>query len=313
MTLLSIRNFKACFYTEDGVVTAINGINLDIEEKETLGVIGETGCGKTVLGMSILHLLPDNAKLEGQILYRERNLIGLNKAEMRKIRGKEISMVFQNPLSSLNPVLRIGTQLAEPLEIHTQMKKQAVKEKVLEMLKAVKIASPSTSAKKYPHEFSGGMRQRVMLAMGFACSPCLIIADEPTTGLDVTIQAQVLQLMRESLKMSGASMLLITHDLGVAAQICDFIAVMYAGEIVEYASIKDLFQDPKHPYTCGLFESLPGKALKPMRGTCPSLIKLPDGCIFRPRCPYAQKRCTEGKPEIYTVGKKHSVRCFLYA
>ena len=309
---LSIRDLKAYFYTRDGVVRAVDGIDLDIEEGETLGIIGETGCGKTILGLSILRLLSGNTKVEGKILYRGKDLLELDENEMREIRGKEIAMIFQNPLSSMNPVLTIGTQVAEPVELHQRLKKRDARQMVIEMLKSVKIPSPFKRVDEYPHEFSGGMRQRAMIAMGLICMPSLIIADEPTTGLDVTIQAQIVELMKEVLEDSGTSMLLITHDLGVAAELCDNIAVMYPGEIVEYASVRDLFKNPKHPYTRGFLDSLPGRGLKPIPGISPSLIDLPAGCKFHPRCPSATDRCRKERPGMIEIGEKHYVRCFLY-
>lgn len=312
MTLLSIRNLKTYFYTEDGVVRAVNDVDLDIEEGDTLGIIGETGCGKTILGLSILRLLSENTRVEGRILYKGKDLLKLSEDEMRKIRGKEIAMIFQNPLSSMNPVLTIGRQIAEPAELHQHLKNRDAKQKVIEMLKSVRIPSPSQRADEYPHEFSGGMRQRAMIAMGLICMPSLIIADEPTAGLDVTIQAQIVELMKEVLEDSGTSMLLITHDLGVAAELCDYIAVMYPGEIVEYAGVRDLFKNPKHPYTRGFLGSLPGRGMKPIPGMSPSLINLPEGCRFHPRCSYADKRCKKEKPEMIKVGEKHYARCFLY-
>jgi peptide/nickel transport system ATP-binding protein len=312
MTLLGIRNLKVCFYSEDGVVRAVNDVDLDIGEGETLGIIGETGCGKTILGLSILRLLSENTKVEGKILYRGEDLLKLSEDEMRKIRGKEIAMIFQNPLSSMNPVLTIGTQVAEPVELHQHLEYRNAKERVIEMLKSVRIPSPSKRVNEYPHEFSGGMRQRAMIAMGLICMPSLIIADEPTTGLDVTIQAQIVELMKEVLEDSGTSMLLITHDLGVAAELCDHIAVMYPGEIVEYASVRDMFKNPKHPYTRGFLDSLPGRGLKPIPGISPSLINIPDGCKFHPRCSYATGRCKKERPRMIEVGEKHYVRCFLY-
>jgi peptide/nickel transport system ATP-binding protein len=312
MTLLGIRNLKVYFYSEDGVVRAVNDVDLDIGEGETLGIIGETGCGKTILGLSILHLLSENTKVEGRILYRGKDLLKLSEDEMRKIRGKEIAMIFQNPLSSMNPVLTIGTQVAEPVELHQHLEKRNAKEKVIEMLRSVRITSPSTRVDEYPHEFSGGMRQRAMIAMGLICMPSLIIADEPTTGLDVTIQAQIVELIKEVLKDSGTSMLLITHDLGVAAELCDNIAVMYPGEIVEYAGVRDMFKNPKHPYTRGFLDSLPGRGLKPIPGISPSLINIPEGCKFHPRCSYATGRCKKERPQMKKVGEKHFVRCFLY-
>ena len=309
---LSIRDLKAYFYTRDGVVRAVDGVDLDIEEGETLGIIGETGCGKTILGLSILRLLSGNTKVEGKILYRGKDLLELDANEMREIRGKEIAMIFQNPLSSMNPVLTIGTQVAEPVELHQRLKKRDARQMVIEMLKSVKIPSPFKRVDEYPHEFSGGMRQRAMIAMGLICMPSLIIADEPTTGLDVTIQAQIVELMKEVLEDSGTSMLLITHDLGVAAELCDNIAVMYPGEIVEYASVRDLFKNPKHPYTRGFLGSLPGRGLKPIPGISPSLIDLPAGCKFHPRCPSATDRCRKERPGMIKTGEKHYVRCFLY-
>ena len=312
MTLLGIRNLKVYFYSEDGVVRAVNDVDLDIGEGETLGIIGETGCGKTILGLSILRLLSENTKVEGRILYRGEDLLKLSDNEMRKIRGKEIAMIFQNPLSSMNPVLTIGTQVAEPVELHQHLKDRNTKEKVIEMLKSVRIPSPSKRVDEYPHEFSGGMRQRAMIAMGLICMPSLIIADEPTTGLDVTIQAQIVELMKDVLKDSGTSMLLITHDLGVAAELCDYMAVMYPGEIVEYAGVRDMFKNPKHPYTRGFLDSLPGRGLKPIPGMSPSLINIPEGCKFHPRCSYATGRCKKERPQMKKVGEKHFVRCFLY-
>jgi peptide/nickel transport system ATP-binding protein len=309
---LSIRDLKAYFYTRDGVVRAVDGVDLDIEEGETLGIIGETGCGKTILGLSILRLLSENTKVEGKILYRGKDLLELDENEMREIRGKEIAMIFQNPLSSMNPVLTVGTQVAEPVELHQHLKKRDAREMVIEMLRSVKIPSPFKRVDEYPHEFSGGMRQRAMIAMGLICMPSLIIADEPTTGLDVTIQAQIVELMKEVLEDSGTSMLLITHDLGVAAELCDHIAVMYPGEIVEYASVRDLFKNPKHPYTRGFLGSLPGRGLKPIPGISPSLIDLPAGCKFHPRCPSATERCRKERPGMIEIGEKHYVRCFLY-
>ena len=312
MTLLSIQNLKAHFHTEDGIVRAVNGVDINIEASEKLGLIGETGCGKTVLGLAILRLLSENTKVEGRIFFKDQDILAMSDHDIRKIRGKEIAMIFQNPLSSMNPVLTVGTQVAEPVELHQHLKKQDAMQKVIGMLKSVKIPLPQERVKEYPHEFSGGMRQRAMIAMGLICMPSLIIADEPTTGLDVTIQAQIMELIREVLEDSGTSMLLITHDLAVAAELCDNIAVMYPGEIVEYASVRDLFKHPKHPYTRGFLDSLPARGLKPMAGTSPSLINLPLGCKFHPRCTFATERCRKERPELIKVGEKHSVRCFLY-
>lgn len=312
MTLLSIQDLKAHFHTEDGVVRAVNGIDLDIDEGEKLGLIGETGCGKTVLGLAILRLLSENTKVEGKILFKDKDILTMNDNQVRNIRGKEIAMIFQNPLSSLNPVLTVGTQVAEPVELHQHLKKHDAMQRVIQMLESVKIPLPQKRVKEYPHEFSGGMRQRAMIAMGLICMPSLIIADEPTTGLDVTIQAQIVELIKDVLKDSGTSMLLITHDLAVAAELCDHIAVMYPGEIVEYADVRDIFKEPKHPYTQGFLGSLPGRGLKPIAGISPSLIDLPDGCKFHPRCTLATDKCKKERPKLIEVGIKHYVRCFLY-
>lgn len=322
MELLNIQNLKVNFHTEDGKVRAVNDIDLTIEEGEILGIIGETGCGKTVLGLSIIRLLSENTKVSGIILYKGKDLLKLNEDEIRKIRGKEIAMIFQNPLKSLNPVLTIGTQISELFELRQGLKKKNAMEKAIEMLKSVRISSPSERINEYPHEFSGGMRQRAMIAMGLACEPSLIIADEPTKGLDVTIQAQVVYLMKELIKNSKnkTSMLLITHDLGIAAELCDNIAVMYPGEIVEYADIRELFKNPKHPYTRGFLNSLPSRGLNPMKGVSPSLINLPDGCKFHPRCSVAMEKCKNVHPKMIEIENgvgddqrnKHFVRCFLY-
>lgn len=312
MEILKLIDLKVRFSTEYGIVRAADTVNLEIGKNETLGLIGETGCGKTVLGLSILRLLPENTTVEGKILYQGVDLLTLGEDEMRQIRGKEIATIFQNPLTSMNPALTIGTQISEPFVLHQGFKKKDAMQKVIEMLKQVRMPSPSERVKSYPHELSGGMRQRAMIAMGLACTPPLIIADEPTKGLDVTIQAQVVELIKELTTKSGTSMLLITHDLGVAAELCDNIAVMYSGEIVEYANIKEFFKNPGHPYTQGFLDSLPSRGLKPMNGMSPSLIDLPEGCKFYPRCPSAMDICKSNRPEMVEIAKRHFVRCFLY-
>lgn len=312
MEILKLIDLKVRISTEYGIVRAADTVNLEIGKNETLGLIGETGCGKTVLGLSILRLLPENTTVEGKILYQGVDLLTLGEDEMRQIRGKEIATIFQNPLTSMNPALTIGTQISEPFVLHQGFKKKDAMQKVIEMLKQVRMPSPSERVKSYPHELSGGMRQRAMIAMGLACTPPLIIADEPTKGLDVTIQAQVVELIKELTRKSGTSMLLITHDLGVAAELCDNIAVMYSGEIVEYANIKEFFKNPGHPYTQGFLDSLPSRGLKPMNGMSPSLIDLPEGCKFYPRCPSAMDICKSNRPEMVEIAKRHLVRCFLY-
>jgi peptide/nickel transport system ATP-binding protein len=310
MSLLKITNMKVHFPTQEGLVKAVNTVALEIKENEKLGLIGETGCGKTVLGMSIMRLLQPSTKIEGEIWYKGKDLLKLSEEEMRKIRGKEIAMILQNPTTSLNPVLKVGDQIAEAIQLHQRLDKRDAKEKAVEMLDAVKILSPEKRANEYPHQFSGGMKERAMIAMGLACDPSLIIADEPTRGLDVTIKMQIIKLMKEVTKRK--SMLFITHDLGAAAEICDNIAVMYAGELVEYAKTEDIFKKPMHPYTQGFLNSLPGRGLKPIRGMSPSLIDLPNGCRFHPRCDHASAKCKIEHPEIVEMENGHSVRCFLY-
>ena len=310
MSILKLTRLKVHFPTQDGVVKAVNTVDLEMANGERLGLIGETGCGKTVLGMSIIRLLQLATKVEGKIVYKGKDILRLSEEEMRKIRGKEIAMILQNPTTSLNPVLKIGDQIAEAIQLHQGLNKKEAKEKAIEMLEAVRIPSPEKRANEYPHEFSGGMKERAMIAMALACDPSLIIADEPTKGLDVTIKMQIVKLMKEVTKQR--SMLFITHDLGVAAEICDNIAVMYAGELVEYAKTEDIFKNPSHPYTRGFLNSLPRLGLKPIRGMSPSLIDLPSGCRFHPRCDSAREICKIKHPEMVEIENGHSVRCFLY-
>ena len=310
MSILKLTHLKVHFPTQDGVVKAVNTVDLEVEEKEKVGLIGETGCGKTVLGMCIIRLLQPATKIEGEIWYKGKDLLRLSEEEIRKRRGKEIAMILQNPTTSLNPVLKVGDQIAEAIRLHQGLDKWAAKEKAVEMLESVKIPSAEKRANEYPHEFSGGMKERVMIAMGLACDPSLIIADEPTKGLDVTIKMQIVKLMKEVTKQR--SMLFITHDLGVAAEICDNIAVMYAGELVEYAKTEDIFKNPMHPYTQGFLNSLPSMGLKPIRGMSPSLIDLPNGCRFHPRCDHAEEICKNRHPEMGEIENGHYVRCFLY-
>ena len=310
MSILKLTRLKVHFPTQDGVVKAVNTVDLEIANAERLGLIGETGCGKTVLGMSIIRLLQLATKVEGKIVYKSKDILKLSEEEMRKIRGKEIAMILQNPTTSLNPVLKVGDQIAEAICLHQGLNKKEAKEKAIEMLEAVRIPSPEKRANEYPHEFSGGMKERVMIAMALACNPSLIIADEPTKGLDVTIKMQIVKLMKEVTKRK--SMLFITHDLGAAAEICDNIAVMYAGELVEYAKTEDIFKNPMHPYTQGFLNSLPGMGLKPIRGMSPSLIDLPNGCRFHPRCDHAEEICKNRHPEMGEIENGHYVRCFLY-
>lgn len=313
MTLLSIKDLRSHFITRDGLVKAVNQVSLDISDNETLGLVGESGCGKTVLALSILRLLSENTIVEGRIEFRGKDLLSMDDDGLRQIRGKEIAQIFQNPLSSLNPVLTTGLQVSEPFTIHRGMKITDAWDNAISMLGLARIPSPAERGKEYPHQFSGGMRQRAMIAMGLACSPALIIADEPTKGLDVTIQVQIIELMRDLVKNRGASMLIITHDLSVAAKLCDRIAVMYSGEIVEISNTYDFFTSAHHPYCKGFLMSLPSRGMVPIPGASPSLINVPDGCRFHPRCEYATDRCRTEHPDMYPQENGRNVRCFLYA
>ena len=306
--IIRISELKTCFSTPDGLVRAVDTIDLSIREGETVGLIGETGCGKTVLGLTLMRLLQSSTTIEGTIIYKGTDLLKISEAEMRRTRGREIAMILQNPTTSLNPVMRVGEQIAEAIRLHQGLNKKDAAEKAIEMLDAVRIPSPSQRANEYPHEFSGGMKQRVMIAMGLACNPSLIIADEPTKGLDVTIKLQIIRLLKEVTEETA--MLLITHDLGVARALCDQIALMYAGELVEYATTGDIFEDPLHPYTRGFLGSLPSNGLVPIPGMSPSLINLPDGCRFHPRCGHATELCRRKHPDMIEIENGHFVRCF---
>jgi len=317
--LVDVKNLKTYFYTEEGVVKAVDGIDFEIYPGETLGIVGESGCGKSVTSLSIMGLVesPPGKIAEGEILFEGIDLTKLSQAEMRKIRGNEISMIFQEPMTSLNPVYTIGDQISEAIIIHKGLsKKEAMKESV-EMLKKVGIPLPEQRINEYPHQLSGGMRQRVMIAMALSCDPKLLIADEPTTALDVTIQAQILELMN-SLKASyGMSIMMITHDLGVIAEISDRVAVMYAGKIVEYTDVNTLFADPKHPYTWGLMNSIPKldrdvNRLQAIPGIVPNPLNFPDGCKFNTRCPLAEGKCFTDEPKIVDAAEGHKVRCWRY-
>jgi len=308
MNLLRVSNLKTHFQTPDGIVRAVDTIDLSIRERETLGLIGETGCGKTVLGLTLMRLLQSSTTIEGTIIYKGTNLLKISEAEMRRTRGREIAMILQNPTTSLNPVMRVGEQIAEAIRLHQGLNKKDAAEKAIEMLDAVRIPSPSQRANEYPHEFSGGMKQRVMIAMGLACNPSLIIADEPTKGLDVMIKSQIIKLLKEVTEETA--MLLITHDIGVAGALCDRIALMYAGELVEYATTGEIFEAPLHPYTRRFLGSLPSNGLVPIPGMSPSLIDLPDGCRFHPRCGRATELCRRKHPDMIEIGDGHFVRCF---
>ena len=317
--ILQIENLKTSFFTSNGEVQAVRGISLEVHKGEILGIVGESGSGKSVTSMSVLRLLADTAKIkEGRILFEDKDLTKFNKKKMQKIRGEEIAMIFQDPMSSLNPLIPVGKQVAEMIQTHhPEVKGDQLKQKVLDLFKMVRIPEPEKRYKSYPHEFSGGMRQRVMIAMAFANHPKLLIADEPTTALDVTIQDQILKQMRNMQQEFGTSIMFITHDLGVVAELCDRVVVMYGGLIMEQAPINEIFDNPKHPYTLGLLASIPrlnqekSKRLVPIAGSPPDMINPPKGCPFAPRCPYARNICAAECPEFTKISPEHSSRCWL--
>jgi len=310
LALLKIDRLQVHFESPDGMVKAVDGIDLVIDSGKTLGLVGETGSGKTVLGQAISRLLPKTARISGEIWYRGKNLLSLSVEEMRRIRGREIAMILQNPLSSLNPALTIGEQIAEAIREHQGLNRKEALMRVGEILEQTGI--PAKRASNYPHEFSGGMRQRAMIAIGLACRPSLLIADEPTKGLDVTVQLQIVELMRAVTKEASPSrsMLVITHDLGVAAELTDRMAVMYAGKIIEYGRTGEVFKNPRHPYTRGFLAAHPSNGLKAIKGSSPSLINLPAGCSFHPRCEDARELCRQEVPPVKMNGENHGVRCF---
>ncbi len=318
--LLEIRGLTTDFATDDGIVRAVDGVDLTIDRGETLGVVGESGCGKTVTALSALKLIamPPGRIAGGQILWRGRDLVPLGQAAMRRIRGKEIGIVFQEPMTSLNPVYSVGAQIAEAVREHEGLGRRAALDRAVEMLALVHIPNPKRRASDYPHQFSGGMRQRVMIAMALSCNPQLLIADEPTTALDVTIQAQILDLLGEMKSRLGTAIMLITHAMGVVAETAQRVVVMYAGKIVEEAPVEALFARPRHPYTQGLIRSIPrvDKAgaktrLEAIPGTVPSLADLPPGCRFAPRCRFAMPICTRAIPPLREVAPGHKVACVL--
>ena len=316
--LLEIIDLYTFFDTKRGTVKAVNNVSYTVEEGKTLGVVGESGSGKSVSAMSILRLLDGNGYIAGgEILFNGVDLTKLPLSEMYKIRGNDISVIFQEPMTSLNPVFSIEQQLSEPFIIHQGLSKKEAAEKSVDLLREVKIPNPEIVAKQYPHQLSGGMRQRVMIAMALACNPKLLIADEPTTALDVTIQAQILKLMNDLKEKTGTSIMLITHDLGVVAQMADHVNVMYAGKVVESAPVFEIFKNPKHPYTVGLMSSMPSlnsgsKRLSTIEGNVPNPINLPKGCYFADRCPKAMPKCRESQPHDVKVGSRHHVSCFLF-
>ncbi len=317
--ILEVKGLKTYFYTEDGIAAAVDGVDFEVAKKETLGIVGESGCGKSVTALSIMGLLesPPAQIAAGEIIFKGEDLLKKSDKERRNIRGNEISMIFQEPMTSLNPVLSVGNQIGEVLRIHQRLKKQEAADKTIELLDLVGIPLPERRIKEFPHQLSGGIRQRVMIAIALACNPSLIIADEPTTALDVTIQAQILELMKDLKEKLNTAIMLITHDLGLIAEVAQNVMVMYAGQIVEYADVDRLFEQTMHPYTIGLLESIPGVDLEidrldVIKGLVPNLYDLPQGCRFHPRCKDARTVCKEKEPKLYDL-KGHKVRCFKYS
>jgi len=320
--LLEIRNLKTHFDVRGGVLKAVDDVSFTIEAGETLGLVGESGCGKTVTANSIMRLvpIPPGRIAGGEILFEGIDILKLPTSEMRKVRGSKISMIFQEPMTSLNPVFTVGDQVAEVISLHERLSQREIQNRVIEAFRLVRIPAPESRIKEYPHQMSGGMRQRVIIAMALACNPKLMIADEPSTALDVTIQAQILDLMNRLKEETGASILFITHDLGVIAEMAQRVAVMYAGKIMEGADVDTLFSEPKHPYTIGLMSSIPilgigkkEKRLSTIPGVVPSLFKLPQGCLFHERCSVAYTECDQLEPPMIDLGNGHIVRCHKYA
>ena len=317
MSLLEIKDLTIHYQTEDGDVKAVNGISFAVEQGKTLGLVGETGAGKTTTALGILRLVPEPGKiLSGSIIYKDKNILEMSEKEVQDLRGNEISMIFQDPMTALNPVMTVGDQIAEVILRHQDCTKAEAQVRMMEMLDKVGISSDR--AGDYPHQFSGGMKQRIIIAIALACNPKLLLADEPTTALDVTIQAQVMRMVNELKKEFGTSMVLITHDLGIVAESCDAVAIMYAGEIVEYGSLEDIFDRTAHPYTIGLFGSIPRldidtERLAPIQGLMPDPINLPEGCPFHPRCPYAREACHQERPAHVEITPGHFVKCLRAA
>jgi len=316
--LLKVKGLKTYFFTEEGVVKAVDGVDFTLAPGEVLGIVGESGCGKSVTSMSLLRLIsPPGEIVEGEIIFNGEDLLELSDDEMRNIRGNRISMIFQQPTTALNPVFTIGDQIREALMVHKGLSKEEAHKRGEQLLAMVGIPDARRRMDAYPHQLSGGMCQRVMIAMGLACNPELLIADEPTTALDVTIQAQILDLMRDLREKINTAIILITHDLGVVAEMVDNVLVMYAGKVVEYAPVRELFADPKHPYTQGLIASIPVLGVKKdqldtIPGTVPSLLNLPPGCRFASRCPYRMERCDQEEPPLIKLEGNRLVRCWLY-
>lgn len=316
--ILSVKRLKTYFYTEDGIVKAVDGVDFDVYQGETLGIVGESGCGKSVTALSILRILDEKGKIvDGQVLLDGVDLTKIDEQEMRKIRGKDIAIIFQEPMVALNPVFTIGEQIMEAIMLHQRLDEKNARAMAIDLLRKVGIPEPEKRVDQYPHELSGGMRQRAMIAMALSCKPKVLIADEPTTALDVTIQAQIMELMKQLQKEYGMAIMLITHDLGLIAENADRVVVMYAGKVVEYADVRTLFNDPKHPYTWGLLHAIPRLDIEQTRlynipGVVPDPLHFPPGCKFHPRCEFREERCTREEPELVEVGENHTVRCFFW-
>lgn len=312
---LSVRDLNIVYHADGKEVHAVNGVSFDLKRGQTIGLVGETGAGKTTIAKAILGILPElNSQVTaGEIWLDDENLLTMHEKKMLKVRGHKISMVFQDPMTALNPVMRVGSQIAEAIRLHNDVSKKGAMERAEKMLEMVGI--PAARYREYPHQFSGGMKQRVVIAMALACNPELLLADEPTTALDVTIQAQVLEMINDLKKKQNTSMIMITHDLGIVAEVCDTVAVIYAGQLVEYGQKEEIFDHPMHPYTLGLFGAIPNisgdvERLKSVDGLPPDPTELPEGCHFSPRCPFADERCRRSEPEMMAVGTGHSCRCY---
>ncbi len=318
--LLEVKDLGITFFTDQGALPAVQNVNFIVHQGETLGVVGESGCGKSMTALSLIQLIPSppGKITSGEIIYKGEDLVKKNTDEIQKIRGKEISMIFQEPMTSLNPVITVGKQIMEAISIHEKLPKKEVHERALDMIKLVGIPMPEKVFDSYPHQLSGGMRQRIMIAMALSCKPSLLICDEPTTALDVTIQAQILKLINKMKYEMNSSVLLITHDMGVISEMADNVIVMYAGKIVEYTNVKDLFRNPLHPYTVGLMNSIPDidsdeeGELEVIPGSVPMLYELPEGCFFAPRCKYAKEICHKECPQMQSNSENHLVRCWKY-
>jgi len=318
--LLEVKNLKTYFYTEDGIARAVDGMDFIIRKGETLGMIGESGCGKSVSALSIMQLVasPPGKIIEGEIWFEGEDLLKKSSSEIKKIRGNDISMIFQEPMTSLNPVFTIGNQIIEPIILHQKLDKKKALKKAIEMLDLVGMSSPEKRMDNYPHQLSGGMRQRAMIAMALSCEPKLLIADEPTTALDVTIQAQILELLKKIREEIGMAVMMITHDLAVIAEVSDDVLVAYAGKALEYADVKTIFKDPRHPYTQALYDSIPRltdtkkRRLEVIPGMVPNPLEFPSGCRFHPRCKFAKSFCKKEEPQLKEVSNTHNVCCFIY-